>query len=211
MSYRIRRAIGYGMPIKKFDELATLPVHEDGKVESMYKVFASLPASEYVIPKETYQEHFYDKTKNLIFYQNLLKINDGEVGSPQNLFEYVGNPDYNTDILFFPTLYYRKRWFNYDNYCDYAFEQYREGTKRGDQQDPRDFVKYIEYGHYPWTNSLMLADGSKVDWDHYTVVEEHPEWLPAVPEEIRWYLKKLNVLDDTGVNELRPILAQWWS
>jgi hypothetical protein len=33
----------------------------------------------------------------------------------------------------------------------------------------------------------------------------------AVPGEIRWYMTKHRILTNEGVNELRPVLAQWWT
>ena len=37
------------------------------------------------------------------------------------------------------------------------------------------------------------------------------DWLPGIPTEIRWYLTQHGIMFDEGVNQLRPIVTQWWS
>ncbi len=133
---------------------------------------------------------------------------EADIGDPADLFELVGDPDRTTDVLFFPSLSRRARWYRYDDDLDYAFEAWRGYPV--EPSEPRFVRTFPRFGFHPWTNDLMLADGTPVPWTYPGEVEERPDWLPSVPSEIRWYLTALGILDDAGVNGLRPMLAQWW-
>lgn len=222
MGIRIHRAMGWGMPWEKFTELCKLPSHEEGAGEQLDRTFGKLSQDDFMVPREYYKKLFYAKDRvrvPIILECNLLAENYTEGGraeprytnSARNLYTIVMNPDKINHIIFYPNAQYAKHWYRFDDDMDYQFEAWRDTDgKRGQQQEPRDVIKYLDYGHYPFTNNLMLEDGTPVAWDHYLVVEKHPEWVPAVPSEIRWYLTKHNVLDNDGVNKLRPLLAQWW-
>ena len=56
----------------------------------------------------------------------------------------------------------------------------------------------------------MTEDEVRVPWNHYEIVRDHPEWVAAVPAEIRWYMKRFGIMDEREVLKLRPIIAQWW-
>jgi hypothetical protein len=220
LSYRIHRAMGWGMPYAEFERLQRLPPCKDGMAEALEARFGEAGDAGLTVPMEEYQRLFYAVSPRApaIFETRLLSetfTNGGRreavIGEARGLFALPGNPDRHTHVLFFPNLAYRKTWYRYDDGMDYAFEQWRDGEGARDQAGPRDFVRSPRYGFHPFSNDLMLADGTPVAWDHFTRVEEHPEWLPAVPSEIRWYLTALGILDAGGVNALRPLLAQWWS
>lgn len=133
-----------------------------------------------------------------------------EIGPATDLYQTMGydNPEH---VLFFPSLLYATKWHHWDDDVDYAFERWREGGHRGDHGEPREIATYCEFGHYPFANDLMLEDGTPVAWDYHVTVAKHPEWRPGIPSEIRWYLKRLGILNDAGVNQLRRMIAQWWS
>lgn len=227
MSYRIHRAIGWGMPWEKFETLCQLPSHEYGVDEALDEYFGKLTDIDLTVPDDLYESLFYASgpvRAPIILEKRLLTKNFSNsvrdlanVGRAADLYCLVSTPYKTTDVIFFPNLNYRRKWYRYDNDVDYAFEQWSrecEGRplgERGSQGAPRDFTIYTGYGHYPWTNNLMLPDGAPTSWDHFSSVERHPEWLPAVPSEIRWYLSKLGILTNKGVNDLRPVIAQWWS
>ena len=218
MGIRIHRSMGYGMPWALFEELNTLPHDDDGAAESIHSVFSKLTDADLTIDDESYKRCFYTANVPPILEKRLLaeKFTNGgreetTLGRPHQLFDIAMSPDEIEHILFFPNLNYAGQWYRNDDGLDYAFEQYRDGDgSRGSSCEPRDFVKYLGYGPYPFTNYLMLEDGSPVPWDYYWEVERHPEWLPAVPSEIRWYLTRHGVLDNAGVNKLRPLIAQYW-
>lgn len=223
MGTRIHRAIGYGMPWGDFVRRLRLPVCDDGPGEALWEKFHSLSDADLTVPRETYEKLFYaagDAKPPIILETRLLARNytdggrrEADLGRAEDLYALVRDPDETHHIVFFPNLAYARSWRKRDETIDYVFEQWRDvkvDHARKGQAEPRSFARYVGYGHYPLTNNLMAADGAPVPWRPFWEVEEHPEWLPAVPSEIRWYLTTHGVLDDAGVNALRPIVAQWW-
>jgi hypothetical protein len=222
MSTRIHRAMGYGMPIDRFKRLSLIgrdSVSNDSFSDMICDYFSALTDSDLTVPDDVYQRIFYSPKPNhpAIFETRLLATrftNGGrvatDIGKSEDLFEIVMDCDELRHIIFFPNLYYRKKWCRCDDALDYEFEKWRNTGARGDQTEPRDIATYTEYGPYPFSNYLMLQDGTPIKWQHFNEVEKHPEWLPAVPSEIRWYLTKHNIMTENGVNQLRPIIAQWW-
>lgn len=223
MSYRISRAMGYGMPWTRFEELCKLTPDADyGLSEALRDCFHGLTDEQMTVPEDVSSDLF-DGPRPSIIERRLLSTTftsfgkDGFVlGHPNDLYDSISIDDETSHVIFFPNLYYAAKWCRFDDDLDHAFEAWcrdpdaSDSGKRGQQAEPRDFVVYTGYGHYPWNGDLMLADGTPVPWERFCIVEQHPEWLPAVPSEIRWYLTTLGVLDDAGINELRPLIAQWW-
>lgn len=223
MSYRISRAMGYGMPWTRFEELCKLtPDAGYGIREALYGCFRSLTDERMTIPEDVWRGSFSSRGLPILERRLLSKVftsfgrYEVEIGDPSYLYFLVSTPNRIDHILFLPSLYYAERWHRFDDELDYALETWCRNPSsiiagaRSARADPRDFAVYTDYGHCPWHNDLMLADGTPFRWDHHTIVEQHPEWLPAIPSEIRWYLTTLGVLDDAGINELRPLIAQWW-
>jgi hypothetical protein len=217
MGVRIHRAMGWGLPWFKFEELTSISRGPDGGCDFLQYRFEELTDADLTVDDESYSRFFNQRHVMPIFEKRLLSktYTDGGrrpavLGNASDLFCSVGC-DETEHVIFFPSLYYREKWYRYDDDMDYAFERWRDGEGRGEHSEPRDFYSYVEYGHYPWTNYVMLEDGTPTPWEHFLEVNKHPEWVPAVPCEIRWYLTKHNILKDDGVNQLRPIVAQWWS
>lgn len=213
MSYRIHRAMGWGMPHSQFKELCL--INEDEHDDGIYDVFGKLTDEDLTVDDKLYRALFYgDGLKPYpIFQKRLLttefdtRDNPSPTGRAEDLFEWICTPDETLAILFFPNLLQRKKWYRWDDDLDYAFE-----AQRGeDEGAPRDFIKYTRFGHYPWANELMDHDGNPLAWQHYTVLGRRDDWLPAVPSEIRWYLTQHGIMNQSGVNQLRPMIAQWWS
>lgn len=215
MSYRIHRAMGWGMPIDQFDRLCLLGIDEDGVTESLHQAFSKLTDADLTVDDMMYRALFYaDGPKPYpIFQKRLLatefdtRDNPSPAGRAADLFECIWTGDETLAVLFYPNLLQRKRWHRWDDDLDYAFE-----AQRGeDEGAPRDFIRYTKFGHYPWSNELMTHDGDHLPWEHYVLLDRRTDWLPAVPSEIRWYLTQHGILDRAGVNHLRPMVAQWWS
>lgn len=196
MSYRISRAIGYGMLPETFDKYSLVPSDE------MWDVLQESSAKNFIVPKDRRLDFLSKNILNEDFYSKK-KV------SPNDLYQSIHTPDECLAHLFFPNGYFSKIWHHYDDDLDYAFESRRDDPIK--VSDPRDFLIWPRFGFYPFANNLMLADGTHVAWDYFTVVEKHPEWLPAVPPSLRFWTKKLGIFDDNGVNQLRPLIAQWWS
>lgn len=210
MSYRIHRHMGWGMKASEYELLAKVPLDE------LWDVMHE--CRELVMPKDAADGEF-------IICRDLLMVkpltdSDERLTSAVDLFDDLCSPDETYAVVFYPNAYYARKWSKRDDDLDYAFEQWRsfndgEGTTcrhavRGMQNAPRDFITFLPYNPYPFTNNLMLADGAKKDWELYWEVEKHPEWLPAVPHEIRWYLQHLGIMDKAATLRLRPLIAQVW-
>lgn len=217
MSYRIHRGMGWGMSIARFDELCQLPKDEDGVTESLHTAFTRLSDEDLTVDDKIYRALFYgDGLKPYPILQKRLLatgydtygVDPSPAGRATDLYTFVSTPDETTDVMFFPNLWYHSKWYRWDDDLDYAFERYRDDDNDG---SPRDFTKYVRFGHYPWQNSLMDCNGDPCEWQHYTLLNKRDDWLPAVPSEIRWYLTQHGIMDHAGVNELRPLVAQWWS
>jgi hypothetical protein len=178
MSYRIHRAMGYGMPWKTFKE--AIPDMDSEKLEEAFnKDFGVLKPS----GSELSHAERMDLAELSIPYFN--------TGTFSHLYKEIGNPDYNTDIVFFPGDKF-DTWFRANDDLDYAFELWRYGEN--EPIEPRDFVRYLNEGHYPYDNLPRLENGN-----------------PGIPFIIRWYLVNLGIMKDENVNKLRPLIAQWWS
>lgn len=222
MSIRLHRAMGWGMSANQFRELAGLNADDsyDSVYEYLEKKFEGVTAK-----RLTYKpDHVYEALKYRegdarflpIFQRNLLakEFEPKEnarvpVGHADELCTTIYIGDNLSHVLFYPNLYYKKKWHRTNDDIDYAFEV---STEVGCQDEPnlRDYVKILKFGHYPWTNSLMDKEGEPLKWDLYSNLNRRNDWLPAVPTEIRWYLTELEILDNKAVNELRPMAAQYW-
>lgn len=231
MGIRIKRAIGWGMEWNAFEEACLFGGEAQETSEWLWETFQPKNVPALIVPEDVYKEIFYGESRPrppVIIERNLLARNfteggrvDAKLGTADDLYQSIDIGDgEQAHICFFPNLNYAKDWCRRDNILDYQFEAWRREDGQ-EHLDPtpdrhrdigaRNFVKYLPYGHYPFTNYLMLEDGTPQEWDHFTRLQKRPDILPAVPSEIRWYLKELKVMDDAGVNKLRPILAQWWS
>lgn len=219
MSYRIHRAIGWGMPADAFRAALRLPMDGRTMREVLERRFREAGDAGLTLPREEHRRLFYAEAPRpppvmecrlLALSTTLGGRREAGTGDAADLFEFVGNPDGDTDVLFFPNLSRRAAWYRHDDDLDYAFEMWRGGEAAG-PSEPRFVRDFPRFGFHPWTNDLMLADGTPVPWTHHVEVEGRPDWLPAVPSEIRWYLTELGVTDRADVNGLRPMLAQWWS
>jgi hypothetical protein len=224
MGIRIHRAMGYGLLWPKFEELTQLAWTEDGSTETLYNRFAALTDADLTVPDEVYSANWKSRDPAILEKRLLSTVftdgarKDAVLGRSVDLFKLVGYDDTHA-VIFFPNLTYAKRWYRWDDDLDYAFEQWRNApdtvapTEWADpetQGDPREFVTQMRYGPYPFTNMLMGPDGAHRDWDHYIRVQGNKDLLPAIPSEIRWYLTAHGILSNEGVNQLRPLLAQWW-
>lgn len=219
MGIRIHRAMGWGMPWSDFERLTTLK-EEDGDHSKywlshlLYETFEQATHEQLTLTEEEHKAQ-WDAPGTSILERHLTStkftLGTGEepvFGSPTDLYFDVGY-DVTDHVGFLPALYLKDKWSRYDDDLDYAFERLRDGP--AGSADIRDLATYSQFGHYPWTNDLMYADGSHMPWRHWYELKDRDDWFPAVPAEIRWYLKKLEIMDDAGINQLRPMIAQWWS
>ncbi|QIG65974.1 hypothetical protein phiOC_p332 [Ochrobactrum phage vB_OspM_OC] len=225
MGIRLHRGIGWGMPIEKFNSLCLEKFDDEG--DDLWSRFADLKYEDMIIPREDLKGSFghYMETNPAMpfvgepvllskvftsFGKDALEVDQKDRANGYELVSFVNIGDEDTDIIFYPGAYYANKWHSYDDDIAYAFERWRYGGSKNADPDPRDFVIYVDYGHYPYTNSIMNKDGTPREWDHFVHLKNDDTWVPAVPYEIRWYLTKMRLLDDAAINELRPMIAQWW-
>lgn len=211
MSTRLHRSIGWGMPWKDFCNRCLLVPGEDGMGEVLYETFSSM-SDKSMIVDDVDNMLFYGANPEvkppIIFDKRLLQCED-KVGDPTDLYKLVMTCDEVQHVIFYPNSYYAKKWLRVDDDVDYAFEKMRLRREQGNSFDIEDVVEYLNYGHYPWASFYMMAKtGQPVAWEPFFSPSDDD--VPAVPTEIRWYLNRFGILSHDGINQLRPIIANWW-
>lgn len=218
MSSSIKRAIGYAMPWHRFEELTMLDCEAHLTRQTLEEVFDALTDQDLTVDMETYDHLFYKSEEPSIGEIRLLSktyTNGGRkpavIGCARDLYV-IAQTDEQEDchIIFFPNLNYRSSWYRSMDTLDWSFERWREGTDRYASPAPDTFYKYVDFGHERWSYSLMNKEGMPEPWRHFLDLRDEKHIVPAPPSEIRWYLTKHRILDNAGVNQLRPIVAQWW-
>lgn len=217
MGIKIHRATGYGMPWKTFQELAKFTTGTDANCD-FYELFTdkfeALTKEDLFMTKEERKLRPQHSPYSLEPHLLAESLTMGgrytpEFGRAEDLYQLVMNPDYITDIIFFPNMMYANSWYRSDNTVDYMFECFGKDV---DFHESPNFTKYIRHGVYPYDKFLVDKDGQPLSYDDYCMDYQNPESgiRGAIPHEIRWYLTKFGFLDNAGVNELRPVIAQWW-
>lgn len=211
--------MAYGMPWHRFEELYIGDCETHATLDHVRGVLEAADDALLTVGDTFYQERFYTSHVPSIWEKRILALTDtnggrrhAEVGPAGDLIELVWNPAGDDDpqfVLFFPTLRHRRKWYRRNDPMDCAFDRWRGGTSRGDFSDWETFVKEVPWGHDPFENYLMLTDGTPEPWTHWRELIDRHDIVPAPPSEFRFWLPKLGILDDHGVNQLRPVIAQW--
>lgn len=232
MSYRIHRAMGWGMDWNTFEELTTIDCEAQDTSNKLDEILGSATDADLTVPAAERKRTWGNRGVNVIMDDRLLALDmeftegtvldeDGherrmrvepELGRAGELYQLVMDPDNTHAVLFFPNVPTARQWNRRDDSLDYSFEAYRDGPPGRDGGAPRQFRHVMDFNPYPYSNYLMDKDGKPLEWVMFSALDrEYPDgWYPAVASEIRWYLRKLNTLDDAGINRLRPMIAQWW-
>ena len=223
MSYRIHRAMGWGMPWDQFKSLCLLRSEDEDDVgELLSDKFNSLTDADLTVNRDEQRvidALSYNGTArpSMIMERRLLSRNYTNygteptyIGSADDLYTLVMNPDATTDIIFFPNLNYRKTWYRYSDDMDYMFEQYRDSEDDHGDAGARDFTRYIKFNPYPFGTYFMNLQGDPIKLEYPNDLKNSTDWAPGVPSEINWYLRRFDILDREGVCQLRPVIAQWW-
>ncbi len=220
MGIKINRATGYGMPWKTFQDLAqsASALAASGAGVSFYdrftEKFNALTAEQLFMTKEERRlrvEHGPYALEPHLLAKNVTMggRNTPEFGRAESLYQLVMNPDYITDIIFFPNVMYANAWHRSDSTIDYMFQRFGQGV---DVHECSDFTRYVRHGVFPYDKFLVDKNGSPLSYQENCLDYEDEESgiRGAIPQEIRWYLTKFGFLNDAGVDELRPVVAQWW-
>lgn len=227
MSVNYNKAMGYGMPWHRFEELflSDCQAHETETV--LNDIFDDIAPEELTFSIEEAQKIFYkDYTPSIL---NLCLVNTDvpskgvgkDFGRSEDLFTTVfgSDDDDPRHIIFFPNLYLRKQWYRRDDVLDITFLRKHQSQCK-ERLKMIDDIIYLDHGIDLYGYFEMNEHGEGVEIRHMQELsarlrgeelDENLKFYPTIPSEIRWYLKKLNVLDDKGINELRPILAEWYS
>lgn len=211
MSIHLQKAIGYGISVENFNKFNKTT---DSIYEQLYKL-NSFKNSDFIIPE--------DNNFSFIINNDLLTIVEGynnyRIGKPSELFDIVFDENENiSEIIFFPALCYKSQWYRFSNSIDYIELNFLENPNK--KIFYKTIIKYLPYGIYPFHTLLMDKDGNNIPYKipkniHKSInnylIEHKDTIFPAVPNEIRWYLTKFNILSKEGINQIRPIYAKWWS
>jgi hypothetical protein len=197
MGIRIHTVIGWGIEASVFNKISTvvLPDECEDINEYLYNVFSD--CTRLIVPQSERKGG-----ETIIITSNLLsKEGNGRstefVDDANSLFREISNVDgENRHYVFMPNAYYAEKWFRYDDSIDYSFARWANGNQHNSEPDIEDYIKYVPQAHYPWTNDRDVLN---------------PDAIPVIPSEIRWYLKHLGIMDDEGIDLLRPIVARWWT
>lgn len=219
MSSSFHTTIGWGMPWYDFENLTTLDCEAHATRETLDNAFTEAVPSVFEIGDEEYERalfsceaprEIYNTPHSL--YSNILAREDDTfvLGRPDELYQVIdgGEDDGPLHVVFYPDCYHARRWKRVDDELDLALLFYWEnGNTRNVDIDGSPRIQYVAFGHGPWKNALMTEDGKPHDWVSFA--SRRADLLPRVPLEMRRYLTKLGVLNDIGVNRLRPLTARW--
>lgn len=221
-------AIGYGMPWHDFENEVILDCEAHQTQSVLEDIFHNATAEFLTVEMEFYDKLFYnrDPIPSIGELQLLSRTytegnrRPADIGPAEDLYQLVVGPDDSDprDIIFFPNLMYRKEWCRRSDYLDQMVERWRPENDE-DSWKPKDRIRYLNDGFERWCHFKMELDGKPVSWTdlRFPITAEEQKWardvkvVPQIPSEIRWYLKKLGIMDDAGINKLRPVIAYWWT
>lgn len=225
MGIRIHRVMGWGLDWNRFEMISTLPCEGHETSEVLYDVMRKATSADLTVP-EDFRKMTWNSTginsiiepvllaRDLNFRERRGKAKQKpKLAAPNELYHLVMDCDNTHAVVFLPSALFIKIWYHYTDDLDYYFEQYREGAAKSADTNMRDVLETMKFGPYPFGNLLMdPRTGEPLEWDSFHRLDKtYPNgWAPGVPSELRWWVKKLGILDDAGVNELRPMLAQYW-
>lgn len=225
MSYIFTNALGYGMPWHQFEEKVIIDCEAHQTCEEIDNIFSNTNSDDLTIPMENIKRILCDIGYIPPFSEVQLlakEYTDGgrrkvDIGAANDLYELVFGPDDDDPrhIIFFPNLIKRERWMRRSDYLDQMLHQYMSNGLNWRQ----DHILYLKEGIDNYCHYVMEPDGTPIDFSQYAFpvteeekrLKERTEVVPQIPSEIRWYLKKLGIMDDAGINGLRPVVAHWWS
>lgn len=228
MSSAFYNAIGYGMPWHEFENEVILDCEAHKTGEVLRDIFDNATSEFLTVEMEFYNELFYgrDPIPSIGELKLLSRTytegnrRPADIGPAEDLYQLVVGPDDRDprDIIFFPNLSYRKEWCRRSDYLDQMIEANRP-ENNGSIWKSKDRISYLNEGIGHWGHFVMELDGKPVRIDdlRFPISEQEREWartvkvVPQIPSEIRWYLKKLGIMDDAGINKLRPVIAFWWT
>lgn len=210
MGIRVKKAIGYGMTIDEFKNFS--PLYEKIK-DTDGEMYEFLDSTKEVLKtsSDDFKESYALHERQYLHFDPLTKDNNNSL---YDMVHFIGYEEGSyTDVLFIPSERFIKQWYRHDDGIDYAEERWFGGNTRSDDIGrSEDIVKYVTYGHYPYSNNLMGPDGSYEAWRCYKEPEgKELSILPCPPAELVYWTQKTDMLNKNGVLKLKPMIATWWS
>lgn len=217
----VKTTIGWGMPWLEYENLTVLDCEAHETREATELAFRDADPSVFTIDKAEYDRLFYGmETPRAIYHtldalhsNYLIKSEDVFVkGAPSELYQIidVSDDESQNHIVFYPDCWNARRWKRSGDDIDTALlHRWEKGSTRDYDPDGSPSVNYVGYGHAQWNTALMTLAGKPVDWPGPAAARKRDDLVPRVPLEMRWYLTRLGILDESGVNKLRPLTARW--
>ena len=223
MSSSFRTTIGWGMPWLEFESLTTLDCEAHATREALDEAFTKADPGLFAIDEAEFERAWFGSeqpravynTQNSLYSNFLVHEGDTfELGRADELFQVIDatEDEIGNHVVFYPDCYHARRWKRTDDEIDLALLfHWEKGGSRDVEPDGSYKVQYVGYGHGAWKNTLMTENGEPFDWMSFTQLRKRPDIVPRVPLEMRSYLTRVGILDDSGVNRLRPLTARWIS
>lgn len=210
MGSRIRKVIGYGMPIGQLKfHVNERMVDEDDLYDYIEDRITKIHDL-VLVPRQDLLETLMKKG----FKNNLTLTyqpkNPEKWTRPLDMFDIIWEGDTRKYIVFQPMLD-GQGWKRHDDDIDYVEDSILY------QHDLRTVIEQREYGFYPWGNYVRDAKTNEpVQWEgglHMADTNgKRPSTIvPDVPPCLRYWLLATEILDKDGVDALRPVYAKWWT
>lgn len=210
MGSRIKKVIGYGMPIGQFKFHVKSRLEDDDDlheyIEDRIKTISDLVKT----PRQDIIDNLKGTGSRLASTITWFPNEPDRWLSPSDMFDLVWEGDTRKYIVFQPMLDDLK-WKRNDDDIDYVEDSILHG------HDGFTIIHQREYGFYPWGNFIRDAKTNEpIDWEgplHMidTDGKRPSSIVPDVPPCMRYWLLATEVLDKDGVDALRPVYAKWWS
>ena len=205
MGIRLHRAIGWGLAYEDFFVHTQLRPDDDDVLEALHD---TMRFGDFRVPEHVRRTSSNDPRVMSITQSDLLDFpgfgSTTKRGGGRDLYSVVMTPDEILGLLFYPQAWVGRDWCRSPNPIDHAFAAHQH-----EEPDFTSWMKRVEYGFYPYHLQRMTKYLEPADDDY--IACSGCVTIPAVPEEILWYLPDLGILSGPACRKLlRPHIAQWW-
>jgi hypothetical protein len=114
-------------------------------------------------------------------------------------------------VMFWPNSYYRKKLYRWNDDLDYVVTHMHPMRAGKEWAHPTDELHSpLVHNPYGYANDVQI-DGVRAEWPGPFGCRDYPEYAPAPPKQLVWWLDKLQVLSKADAMKLRPYLCRWWA
>lgn len=208
MSTRYHKTAGYGMPIGQFNFYFQPEFDPDhgrlAKVEDILQSYndqAKEPLNKTILSHMKDSGYFIPNERPR--YSPMCKTSFWDLCVP------VWDADDIKYVIFIPNTVDFREWSRSGDLLD-TFEY---------ETEPNDMETVIierQYGFYPYSNYIRDAQTNKPkEWDSSCMGDtngKRPDHIiPDVPPVLRYWLLDTGIMNNEGINALKPIIAKWWA